>query len=222
MHSGHRQRMRDRIRENGMESLSDHEFLEYLLYFAQPRVNTNEQAHRLLMHFGSISKVLESDEKSLTEIEGIGPAAARFLSGIPWICRRYFLDKYTQKGAFLSISDIIEFLRSYYIGIVDEAAALMMLDADMSLISAKTIAHGNSSEVRVHIKKVIYEVIQNHATYVVLAHNHPSNKATPSGEDLRLTTHFSEVLRNINVQLIDHVIICPNGNYYSFAREHLV
>ena len=45
MHSGHRQRMRDRIRENGEQSLSDHEFLEVLLYITQPRVNTNEQAH---------------------------------------------------------------------------------------------------------------------------------------------------------------------------------
>lgn len=222
MHSGHRQRMRDRIRENGEQSLSDHEFLEVLLYITQPRVNTNEQAHRLLKHFGSISNVLESDEKSLTAIEGIGPATARFLSFIPHICHRYYLDKYTQKRVFLSVSDIIKFFQAYYIGIHDETASLLMLDADMSLIGARTIAEGNSFEVQIHLNKVIQEVLENHAAYVVLAHNHPSNKATPSGEDLKLTNHFAEVLRNVSVHLLDHVIICPNGDYYSFAREHLL
>ena len=94
MHSGHRQRMRDRVKEGGLDKLSDHEFLELLLYYVQPRVNTNEPAHRLMDTFGSISSVFERSEEALLKVTGIGPISASFLTLIPEICRRYYAEKY--------------------------------------------------------------------------------------------------------------------------------
>ena len=53
LHQGHRERMRERIAQQGFESLADHEALEVLLYLTNPRKNTNVMAHALLKRFGS-------------------------------------------------------------------------------------------------------------------------------------------------------------------------
>ena len=48
IHDGHREKMRHRFCETGLEGFADHEALELLLYYAIPRRDTNELAHRLL------------------------------------------------------------------------------------------------------------------------------------------------------------------------------
>ncbi|MBR5328601.1 MAG: RadC family protein [Firmicutes bacterium] len=222
MHDGHRQRMRDRIAEHGVESLNDHEFLEYLLYFAQPRVNTNEQAHRLMAEFGSLRNVLESDADRLAKVKGIGPAAAQFLSLIPDICRRYYMDCYKENSHFLGRDDILKYLQAFFLGEKDEMAVMIMLDARMHFLDFCMIAKGNSREVALQKQNILINAVQARTTYVVFSHNHPSDHPFPSSEDLVLTEQLVTMFNVVNITLLDHLIICPNGSYYSFAKEHLV
>ena len=65
IHDGHRQRLRDRFIEYGMESFTDIEALEILLFYAVPRRDTNALAHALLDHFGSYRGVMEADFDAL-------------------------------------------------------------------------------------------------------------------------------------------------------------
>ena len=58
MHEGHRDRVRKRFREEGLDHFSDVQALELLLFYVIPRGDTNPIAHELLSHFGSISQVL--------------------------------------------------------------------------------------------------------------------------------------------------------------------
>ena len=83
VHEGHRQRMRRQLKTSGMDSLSDVQVLEVLLYYAIPRADTNPIAHRLLERFGSLSGVLEAAPDELLKIDGMGDAAAQLLCLIP-------------------------------------------------------------------------------------------------------------------------------------------
>ena len=58
LHDGHRQRKKQRFLQHGLDSFADHEVLELLLFYAIPRRDTNETAHRLLEHFGTLKGVL--------------------------------------------------------------------------------------------------------------------------------------------------------------------
>lgn len=58
MHDGHRKRMRERFRKEGLEGFAPHEVLELLLFYARARGDVNPLAHRLLDTFGSLSGVL--------------------------------------------------------------------------------------------------------------------------------------------------------------------
>ena len=63
-HEGHRQRMRARVEQYGLESLAPHEALEYLLYITNARRDTNGIAHALLERFGSFAGVLKPVKKN--------------------------------------------------------------------------------------------------------------------------------------------------------------
>ena len=74
LHQGHRERMRERIAQQGFESLADHEALEVLLYLTNPRKNTNVMAHALHRAVRQISaRVLDAEEEELCKVEGVGP-----------------------------------------------------------------------------------------------------------------------------------------------------
>ena len=57
IHEGHRERMRKQLKTSGMDSLSDVQVLEVLLYYAAPRGDTNPAAHALLSRFGTLDGV---------------------------------------------------------------------------------------------------------------------------------------------------------------------
>ena len=79
LHDGHRQRKRQQFLSHGPESMADHELLELALFYAIPRRDTNETAHRLLDQFGSLDRVLSAPEQELEKVEGVGQGAAVLL-----------------------------------------------------------------------------------------------------------------------------------------------
>jgi len=60
IHEGHRQRLKERFRSEGLDSFTDVQVLELALFYCIPRKDTNPIAHRLLDHFGGLSQVLEA------------------------------------------------------------------------------------------------------------------------------------------------------------------
>ena len=98
-HEGHRQRMRARVEQYGLESLAPHEALEYLLYITNARRDTNGIAHALLERFGSFAGVLEASEEELCRVPGVGPASARMLHLLPEVSRYYEHSRTSTEGA---------------------------------------------------------------------------------------------------------------------------
>ena len=68
IHEGHRQRLKDRFLEQGMDSFTQVQALELLLFYCIPRQDTNELAHRLLERFGSFAQVLEAEPEELCSV----------------------------------------------------------------------------------------------------------------------------------------------------------
>ena len=60
------------------------------------------------------------------------------------------------------------------------------------------------------------------ATGILMCHNHPSGRIAPSMNDIELTRKIKDASGLMDIKLRDHIIIAPNGNYYSWSEEGLL
>ena len=88
IHDGHREKMRRRFLQGGLDNFADHEALELLLFYAIPRRDTNPIAHALMERYGSLSAVLSAPVEDLQKVEGIGESAAILLRLAPLLTRK--------------------------------------------------------------------------------------------------------------------------------------
>ena len=79
VHDGHRDRLKEQFRQHGLESFTDIQALELLLFYGIPRRDTNPIAHALLERFGSFYQVLEASLNELQSVDGVGENAATLL-----------------------------------------------------------------------------------------------------------------------------------------------
>lgn len=71
LHSGHRERLRKKVLEHGIDVLESHEVLELLLFYSIPRRNTNGIAHEMLDEFETLPGVLEAAKGPLEQISWV-------------------------------------------------------------------------------------------------------------------------------------------------------
>lgn len=219
MHQGHRERMRQRIAKNGLDSLAEHEILEYLLYFIHPRGNTNDIAHRLLAAFHSLHNVLDAETEALCQVEGVGFKTAQFLSELPALFRCYQRSRQEGSVYFCSLTQVVEWLTPNFYGAKGEMTVLLCLDPDYNLIHEERWDQGGPEQCPVNIRELVSVALRYNAARVVFSHNHLTNICRPSGEDVIFTTDLKVALERMEIELLDHVIICTNGQYYSFREE---
>ncbi|MBR7181682.1 MAG: DNA repair protein RadC [Clostridia bacterium] len=209
-HTGHRDRMRARFRATKGAGMQDYELLELLLFYAIPRCDTNDLAHRLIEEFGSLEAVLETDEAALARVEGIGEKAATFLTVLGELACRYVKVKLlpdADKDCFDSPEKLVSFIRPQFIGVTVERLLVLLFDNSMHLLDCFVAAEGVVSGVTVSARKITERAYRKNAAAVVLAHNHPGGIAVPSGNDLTLTRQLDEALRLLEIPLLEHFIL---------------
>ena len=216
-HAKHRERMRTRFLEHGLDNFADHEVLELLLFYAVPRGDVNPLAHRLLDEFGSLANVLEAETPDLCRVEGMGEKTAAFLHLLPPMFRRYQTSK-IQGTIYDSTDKVAEYLVKYYIGRPREQLSAVLLDNQCRLIRICDIAEGSATAVKINMRKLLQCVLQYNAADVVLAHNHPRGMCSPSQADIVQTSTIREMLKNIDVRLVDHIIIAEE-RWISLASQ---
>ena len=60
------------------------------------------------------------------------------------------------------------------------------------------------------------------ATNFIIGHNHPSGNLQPSKHDIAITLKLKEAAQLMDIKLMDHIIISPEGKFYSMADEGLI
>ncbi|WP_415934453.1 JAB domain-containing protein [Ruminococcus champanellensis] len=206
LHSGHRDRMRTKFLQQGLEGFQEHEMLELTLFYALPRVNTNEVAHRLLQRFGSLADVLNADYHALRDVKGMGESSAMLLTLIAQLSRQYRLS--TRKDLTLNTFDATcAYFKDIYLGEPEEQLRLACLDDRLRLMSCGVVSEGAPSSVPVHMRRLVEYALQQKSELVVLAHNHPNGTAMPSPEDIAATQKIFNVLKSVGIRLVDHIIV---------------
>ena len=174
VHDGHRDRMRKRFLENGLNGFADHEVLELLLYFAIPRGDVNPLAHALMDRFGSLSGVCAAPVELLTQTKGVGERTAMLLRLVPLAAQRARLAEMRQELILNTRENVGAYLLELFSRERNEAVYEICLDAKGKLLACRRLGEGSASAVNLDIRKVVENAILYAASSVILAHNHPS------------------------------------------------
>ena len=220
IHDGHRQRLKDRFRQEGLDKFDEIQVLELLLFYAIPQRDTNPLAHRLLDHFGSLPQVLEAPVEELEKISGVGANAATLLSLTTALARYYMVNRGTQTAILTSTEMCGDYLLPHFVGRRNETVFLLCLDAKCKVLCCKEVGEGSVNSASVPIRRIVEMALSMNATSVVLAHNHPSGLALPSGEDVQTTRRLAVALDAVDITLADHIVVADD-DYVSMAQSGL-
>lgn len=218
LHAGHRERLKERFLKEGLDGFTDIQALELLLFYAIARRDTNPIAHRLLDHFGTLSRVFEADPESLKQVAGISDHTAVLLHLIPDLGRFYMVDSVQHMEILTSLDDCGKYLVPRFFGRTRETVFLLCLDSKCEILCCREVGEGNVNCASVSIRKVVEIALAANATTVVLAHNHPSGIAVPSQEDVQTTRRIAAALRMVDIHLADHIVVA-NGDYVSMVQS---
>ena len=215
---GHRERLRRKFLEGGLERFSDEEVIEFLLTLGTPRGDLKLPAREALKLFGSLSTVLSAPIEQLTKVKGIGPVNALYLKLIHQVAGRYLRDRAEGKPFFDSSRAVFEYLFHSMRDLKREVFRVLFLNRKNELLFDEDIFLSTLTGSAVYPREIMTLALEARAAALVFVHNHPSGDPAPSPEDRRLTKTLVWAARVLTIQVLDHIIIGHN-TYYSFADE---
>jgi len=216
--AGHRQRLRDKYLEKGLDIFTDAEVLELLLTFGTPRQDCKEMARNALVRFGNLAGVIEAPLQELSTLRGIGEKNAFALKFVQDVARRYLKSrlvdqKITVKGA----SDVVEYLWHRFAGHKREVFLVIFLNIKNAIIQMEEVFEGSLTSSAVYPREVIKMALKYDAASMIFAHNHPSGDVEPSSQDYAVTKRLFDAAQLFDMNVLDHIIIGESGRYLSLA-----
>lgn len=208
-------RPREKMLEKGCDALTDAELIAILLATGTREMSAVELARTVLKEIGGFGKVARSTITELTQVKGIGPVKALTLAAA------FELGKRKAREEVLSTSFTNSELAARYLiekigSSEQEVFYILYLDRKNAIKSESLLSKGTISSTVVDIRLLYKEAVQQAASSIIVAHNHPSGNLTPSQADIDITHKIKEAGKLFDITLLDHVIVSQKG-FYSFA-----
>lgn len=214
---GHRARLKERFTKTGLAGWQEHEVLELLLGYSQPRKDTKPAAKQLLEKFKTLHGVLSATPEQLCEVPGVKSQTAVLLKFTREVACAYAAQPLREKELLSSPRAVVEYLQAYYKASPEEEFRALFLNGANRLIEAETLQRGTLDRAAVYPRQLAERAIHYKAARVIVSHNHPAGTLEPSADDRSVTVMLKNALHTVETELIDHIIIAGDG-YYSFKE----
>lgn len=207
LHDGHRDRVRNKIRQYGINSLEEHEVLEYILFHFIPRKDVNPLAHNLINEFGSLYNVLSAELSRLEKVPFLTKNAALFLSSFTSIYDIALISREKESVYLYNIRDMINYSAPRIANASYEKLLIILLDINNKVIGEKIFTNKNNKSVVIKRQQIVTSATDVHAEKVIMAHNHPSGDFYPSDADIEEANNLREALAYIGITFVDSLIL---------------
>ena len=205
VHSGHRERMFEKIERHGLSSFADHEILEIILYKTIARANTNTIAHNLLATFGSLKGVLTANKEKLMLVKGVGDQTACYMNLVGELFRRALKSK--QMHLKLDTpANIKNFVRELFAFESEEKLVMICADKNLKVCEVITLSEGDSASTSFNLNEALKLALMADAKFVIFAHNHLDSEVRPSAEDVKATKLLVQKFAFNKIAVFDHII----------------
>lgn len=105
---------------------------------------------------------------------------------------------------------------------LSETFGILLLDRSMKAKAWLPMFQGGISGTVTDTRLILLAALLSFSTGMILAHNHPSGNTAPSDADLKVTKKIKESAALMDINVVDHIILTPDGDYYSFANEGMI
>ena len=221
-HAGHRKRILEKLKQ---DKVTEHEYLEILLFNAVPRRNTNDLAHRLLSEFGCVYNIFTAPYENLLKVDGVGESVASYLYCVGRFFKQYQFNRDDITACGIGVYDkkaFISYIRREYESLPYERLDVYLLDGDSRIIGVKSHSVSSVGEVLVDPDFFLKLLVSHSPSGIVLAHNHPKGNCAPSQEDDNATKQLMYLCKVHNILFCEHCIYGLDGVYsYSESKRLL-
>jgi len=210
---------REKLAAKGKEALSNAELIAILLGNGTRNKSAVDLARDILkLADNDLNKLARLSIADLSKIDGIGPAKAITIISAIELGSRRKTTKVSNEEFVRSSSDAFQFFGPMLQDKEYEEFWVLLLNRNNKIIKPYRVSDGGVSGTVADPKRIFKAALENNATQVVLCHNHPSGNRQPSSADIKLTERLVYAGKQIDIDIVDHIIVAENG-YYSFADE---
>ena len=214
--------MRERFLKHGLDAFTDSDVIEMLLAFGTPRQDCKERARRLLEEFGGLHEVLEAPLEELLKVKGIGPKNVVALKFVHEVARRFLKARLVKKPILTCSRDVVDYLTHLVAFKDNEVFFAIFLDTGNAILDVQELFSGTIDRTHVYPREIAKIALKMGARNVILAHNHPSGRISPSAQDINTTKRILLALAPLEIGVLDHIIIGAEGTYLSFEDQGLM
>jgi DNA repair protein RadC len=215
-------RPREKLLLKGTSALSDAELVAILIGSGTSKLSAVELSKKiLLLGNNNLNELARFSVNDLIKIKGIGEAKAITIIAALELGRRRREQDPTEKPKISDSKDAFDLLKGDMMDLPKEEFWILLLNRANRVTRKKRVSEGGVSGT-VADPKIIYKMaLEELASGVIVAHNHPSGNLQASQSDLDLTKKLKEAGKFLEIQLLDHLIIA-NQKYLSFADEGMI
>lgn len=213
-------RPREKMLQRGSEALTDAELIAILFSTGTREMSAIDLARKMITDLGGFDKIARASVKELMQTKGIGEAKALTLTAAFELGRRK--SRHEVLNTKITSSDVAARYLMNKIGDSEqEIFYVLFLDRKNCIKGEKMISKGSISSTLIDVRVVFKEAVQQLASGLIVAHNHPSGNLQASQADKEITQKLKEAGKIFDIPILDHVIVTDKG-YYSFADEGML
>lgn len=202
--------LKERLSSYGVATLQDAELMSLLSGIPLVIMKKHLDA------YGLIDLIKNLDALDIT------PTQKRKLSLLYSFCHRVSIFPIPEKTKIDSSAAAGNFFVEDMKWEVVELFKVMLLNNQNQIISVDLAIRGTVNEAAVYVREIIKNALNKNAVSLIFCHNHPSGNPKASSADIHLTKQLKAACNTVKIQVLDHIIVCPNGQFTSMAELDLL
>ncbi len=215
-------RPREKLLLKGKEVLSDAELIAILIGSGTQSLSAIDVGKNILSAVkNDLNELAKFTVKDLMKFRGIGEAKAISIISALELGRRRKESGVQQKPKITSSADVFELLTPHLLDLPHEEFWIILMNRANQVLKMKRISSGGITGTVADVKMIFKEAIENLASGLILAHNHPSGNNRPSDQDIQLTKKLKQSGVILDIPVLDHVIFAQD-KFYSFADNAML
>lgn len=213
---------REKLMLKGKSQLSKAELIAILIGSGNRELSAVQLSQNILTSVNNnLAELSRLSIKDLMKFKGIGEAKAISIVAALELGKRRLGEGVFEKKKIKSSEDAFHIMYSELSDKHFEEFWILLLDRANQVVRKLNISEGGMAGTVADPKKIFKLALENNASSMILAHNHPSNNLKPSENDIQLTNKLRDAGKLLDLQVLDHIII-GNDSYFSFADESMM